>query len=395
MAGVTPSGMSIIASGRGALQALVLIFVANLVPPVHAADEAKSESELKTLRARIADLDRELAADRREQDSLGRDIQTAEQALARAARTARETEAAVAKQRQQVETARNARATALAQAQARRADLGRALRALYTAGSPGRLQLLFRLDEIAALDRLEVDASAIARALQRRLADLQATAEQLRIAEEQLGLEQVALEQRSAASREAVAALKSAQLQRRGKLDELARRGSDRAAELARAKSEQARVEKLLEQLRRALKDSPMKFEKGVPFKSQRGRLPWPLRGPLIARFGAPKNGGPLTWSGWWISSDPGNPVRAVADGRAVYVGWVQRYGLVVILDHPGQYLSLYGHVQDAQVEVGEVVTAGTRIAQAGNSGGHEQSGVYFEIREGSSAVDPKSWLLP
>lgn len=395
MAGVTPSGMGIIASGRWALQALVLLFAANLVPPALAADEASSESELKALRARIADLDRELSADRRQQDTLGREIQSAEQDLARNARAAREAEAAVARQRQQVETAQKARAQALSQAGERRADLGRALRAMYTAGSPGRLQLLFRLDELAALDRLEADANAIARALQRRLADLQATAQQLSLAEEQLAQEQVALEQRSAASREAVAALKSTQQQRRSKLDELARRGKDRAAELARAKSEQARVEKLLEKLRNALRDSPMKYERGTPFKNQRGRLPWPLRGPLIAKFGAPKSGGPLTWSGWWIAGETGSPVRAVADGRAVYVGWVQRYGLVVILDHPGQYLSLYGHVEDAQIEVGEVVTAGTRIAAAGSSGGHEQSGVYFEIREGSAAVDPKSWLLP
>lgn len=387
--------MGIIASPCRALQALLLVILANLVPPALAADEARSESELKALREKIMALDQELAADRREKDSLGREIESAEKELARTAGAAREAETAVAKQRRQVDAAQKARTGALAQAAERRADMGRALRALYTAGTPGRLQLLFRLDEIAALDRLEADASAVARALQRRLAALQATAQQLALAEQQFAQEQRVMERRSAASREAVGALKSAQQQRRGKLDELARRGSDTAAELASARSEQARVEKLLEKLRSALKDSPMKFERGVPFKSQRGRLPWPLRGPLIAKFGAAKNGGPLTWSGWWIAGDPGNPVRAVADGRAVYVGWVQRYGRVVILDHPGQYLSLYGHVQDPEIEVGEIVSAGTRIAGAGSSGGHEQSGVYFEIREGSAAVDPKPWLVP
>lgn len=395
MAGVTPSGMRIIAPRRWALQALLLLTLASLVPPALAADEARSESELEALRERIANLDRELGQDRREKDALGREIESAEKGLARDTKAAREAATVVTQQRQQVEAAQKARAKALAAAGERRADLARALRALYTAGSPGRLQLLFRLDEIAALDRLDVDTGAVARALQRRLAALRATAEQLGLAEQQLAQQQRVMEQRSAGSREAVAALKRAQQGRRAKLDELARRGTDTAAELTRAKSEQARVEKLLEKLRSALKDSPMKFERGVPFKTQRGRLPWPLRGPLIAKFGAPKNGGPLTWSGWWISSDPGNPVRAVADGRAVYVGWVQRYGLVVILDHPGQYLSLYGHVEEAQIEVGEVVTAGTRIAGAGSSGGHDQSGVYFEIREGSAAVDPKSWLAP
>ena len=51
--------------------------------------------------------------------------------------------------------------------------------------------------------------------------------------------------------------------------------------------------------------------------------------------------------------------------------------------------------VDDTDVEVGEVVTAGTRIATAGASGGHEENGVYFEIREGTNAVDPRPWLVP
>ena len=136
-----------------------------------------------------------------------------------------------------------------------------------------------------------------------------------------------------------------------------------------------------------------MNFERGKPFKSLRGRLPWPLEGKLLARFGGLKGGGPLTWNGWWIGAAEGRPVQAVADGRVVYVGWVQRYGLLVILDHPGPYLTLYGHLQENTVEVGQVVSAGGRIGSAGTSGGHERPGVYFEIRQGTTAIDPARWL--
>lgn len=388
--------MLIIALRPRALQtllALALLVVANLVPA--AGDEARREAELRDLRERISKLDRELATDRRSQDSLRRDIESAERELARTAGEVRKTEAAVQAQTRAVDGAQQARAQAQRDVEARRNDLALALRAHYTAGNPGRLQLLFEIDQMAALDRLDADSSAVARALQERLAALRTTIAQLDLAEQTLLRERQLLEQRSAASREALAALKAAQDQRRGKLDELAQRGSDRAAELAQARSEQAKVQKLLDELRRALKDSPMKFERGVPFKSQRGRLPWPLKGPLLARFGSTKSGGPLTWSGWWIGGSAGDPVRAVADGRVVYVGWLQRYGLIVILDHPGQYLSLYGHLQEAEVEVGETVSAGTRVASAGASGGHERSGVYFEIREGTNAIDPRPWLVP
>lgn len=388
--------MPIIALRLRALQtllALALLGFASLVPA--AGDEARREAELRDLRERISRLDRDLATDRRSQDALRREIESAERELARTAGEVRKTAAAVEAQTRAVEGARQARTKALDDVEARRHDLALALRAHYMAGSPGRLQLLFEVDQMAALDRLEADSGAVARALQERLAALRTTIEQLDLAEQTLLRERETLEQRGAAAREALAALKAAQQQRRVKLDELAQRGSDRAAELAQARNEQAKVQKLLDELRRALKDSPMKFERGVPFKSQRGRLPWPLKGPLLARFGSAKSGGPLTWSGWWIGGDAGDPVRAVADGRVVYVGWLQRYGLIVILDHPGQYLSLYGHLQEAQVEVGETVSAGTRVASAGASGGHERSGVYFEIREGTNAIDPRPWLVP
>lgn len=360
-----------------------------------AGDEARREAELKDLRERISRLDREMATDRRSQDALRRDIETAEQTLSAAARSARQAERAVDTQTRAVRDAQQARTQAEAQVQQRRADLSQALRAHYMAGSPGRVQLLFQVEEARALNRLDADSRALARALQERLAALRQTIDQLDLAEQHLLREREALEQRSAESRKAVAALKEAQEQRRRKLEEIAQRGSDRAAELAEARAEQAKVQKLLDELRRALKDSPMKFERGVPFKSLRGRLPWPLKGPLLARFGTLKSGGPLTWSGWWIGSDAGAPVRAVADGRVVYVGRMQRYGLIVILDHPGQYLSLYGHLQDSEVEVGETVSAGTRVGAAGASGGHDKDGVYFEIREGTNAIDPRPWLGP
>lgn len=374
-----------------------LLTLASLMPMAAggATDPAQREAELRQLRERISALDRAMAADRRSQDTLRQHIEAAEVQIAETQRRARAAEAAVAAQLREVEASQRQRERTEGEVLRRREDLARALRAHYVAGSPGRMQLLFGIKDVAALDRLDADAGAVARALQQRVAALQATIAQLREAERMLESQRQALERRRDESREAVEALRAAQSQRRQRLDALARRGVDRQAELAQARAEEARVQKLLDQLRRALKDSPMKFERGVPFKSLRGRLPWPLKGPLLARFGALKNGGPLTWSGWWIGADSGSAVRAVADGRVVYVGRLQRYGLLVILDHPGQYLSLYGHAQDTEVEVGEVVGAGTRIATAGTSGGHEQSGVYFEIREGANAVDPRSWLAP
>lgn len=115
----------------------------------------------------------------------------------------------------------------------------------------------------------------------------------------------------------------------------------------------------------------------------------------MIARFGDSKAGGHLQWEGRWIAAPAGTAVHAVAPGRVVYVGWMYRYGLIVVLDHGDNYYTVYGHNQSVYVRSGEHVRAGEKIATAGKSGGHETTGVYFEIRHGSKPLDPGVWLAP
>src|SRR3546814_7223781 len=90
-----------------------------------------------------------------------------------------------------------------------------------------------------------------------------------------------------------------------------------------------------------------------------------------------------LRWNGHWIAAREGAPIQAVAQGRIVYVGWMHRYGLIVLIEHDGGYFTLYGHCQTADVQLGDSVRAGQTIADAGATGGYEQAGVYFEIRKG------------
>ena len=397
---MTSSGMSIIASRWHSLQrtAAILALFSALGPGltgIASADKkpAQYEAQLKQLRSEISNLDKALAADKRDRDSLSARIRDEEQKLAIAAREAREARERVTEQEKQVAaTDASLKASREAVEQGRR-DLATALRATYMAGNPGPLQMLFQAEQSTSLQRLEADTTAVARAVQRRLDALRQRVVELDQARLQLEAQREILAQRSVALTAAQKKLEAAQADRKRRLAKLKKRAVERSSELASARAEQAKIEQLLEKLRTVISNSPINFEKGKPFTSLKGRLPWPSPGKLQARFGSLKGGGPLTWNGWWIQSPEGGPVQAVADGRVVYVGWVQRYGLLVILDHPGPYLTLYGHVQESAVEVGDVVSAGARIASTGTSGGHEISGVYFEIRQGTTAVDPAKWL--
>ena len=131
----------------------------------------------------------------------------------------------------------------------------------------------------------------------------------------------------------------------------------------------------------------------GGAFSSARGKLPWPVNGRLLARFGETRGGDSRTkWDGVMISASPGSQVRAVHGGRVVFADWLRGAGLLVILDHGNGYLSLYGHNQSLLKSAGDVVKAGEAISTVGNSGGQDSSGLYFAIRQQGRPSDPAQW---
>lgn len=130
----------------------------------------------------------------------------------------------------------------------------------------------------------------------------------------------------------------------------------------------------------------------GKPFASLRGQLRLPIRGDLIAKFGGKRGDGP-SWKGLFIRAPEGTEVKAVAAGRVVYADWLRGFGNLLIVDHGNQYMTIYGNNQSVLKRAGDLVKTGDVIAAAGNSGGNEQSGLYFEIRHQGRAFDPLGWV--
>lgn len=127
-------------------------------------------------------------------------------------------------------------------------------------------------------------------------------------------------------------------------------------------------------------------------FESLRGRLPAPIAGKVAAKFGAKRGDGP-TWRGMFIKAPEGTDVRAIAAGRVVFADWMRGWGNVIIVNHGGEYLSIYGFNQTVLKHAGDAVKAGEIIANAGNTGGNEESGLYFELRHLGKPIDPSGWV--
>jgi septal ring factor EnvC (AmiA/AmiB activator) len=127
-------------------------------------------------------------------------------------------------------------------------------------------------------------------------------------------------------------------------------------------------------------------------FASLRGKLRAPVSGKLAARFGAKRGSGP-SWKGMFIKAAEGSEVRAVSGGRVVFARWMRGFGNLILVDHGSEYLSIYGNNQALLKREGDAVKGGEPIASAGNTGGNEESGLYFEIRHKGAAVDPAGWV--
>ena len=117
-----------------------------------------------------------------------------------------------------------------------------------------------------------------------------------------------------------------------------------------------------------------------------------PVAGVITNRFGSRRNTDML-WRGWLINASVGSPVRAIHPGQVIFSDWLRGQGLLVVIDHGEGWLSLYARNHSLLRRVGERVSASDVIARAGNSGGGEQPGLYFEIRQQGQPVDPADWI--
>lgn len=129
-----------------------------------------------------------------------------------------------------------------------------------------------------------------------------------------------------------------------------------------------------------------------VGFSHLHKMLAWPINGKIAAHFGSALDVGNQHLSGVIISATQNMPVHAIYSGDIIFANWLRGFGLLVIINHGNNYMSLYGRNHALYVKVGDHVRKGEIIASTGNSGGFKKPSLYFEIRQNGSAVNPNIW---
>ncbi|KHK02156.1 peptidoglycan DD-metalloendopeptidase family protein [Desulfovibrio sp. TomC] len=121
-----------------------------------------------------------------------------------------------------------------------------------------------------------------------------------------------------------------------------------------------------------------------------------PTTGSITSEYGwrtDPFKGKQAWHAGMDIAAAEGDSVAACWDGTVTYAGAKGGYGNVVEIEHAGGWKSVYGHLRNYDVAVGETVTAGGKIAEVGSTGRSTGPHLHFEMRRGSQTVDPHSLL--
>ena len=142
-------------------------------------------------------------------------------------------------------------------------------------------------------------------------------------------------------------------------------------------------------------KEEPRTTETVVKAAEPSGAMPsfrWPVRGRLIAGFGSKPDG--TQNDGINLAVPEGTPIKAADDGVVAYAGnELKGYGNLVLISHANGFVSAYAHASDLMVKRGDTIKRGQVIAHAGQTGNVTSPQLHFEIRKGSTPVDPTQYL--
>jgi len=367
------------------------------------AEQAAAKQKLSNVHQEVQALGKQQAATAARRDQLNTELAKQTTALSAAARALRQTDAEIAAKQRQLEQLQQQRADLRQKLAGQKAAIADLLRASYALGHGSDLRLLLDNEDVGRIARALVYSKYFQQDRMQKVQQLLASLAQLQALESQITAEQQALQaqraQREQQNRQ-LAKQRAAQQKLAAETDATYQDQAQRLAALRQDEhSLNALVDRLQKQIDQAMREAaareaarqaaarkhggkaPPPIAVGGAGADIRGNLPWPAAG-AVHSYG----------NGVLIRATGGSEVRAVANGRVVYAGFLRGYGMLLILNHGNGWMSMYGNNETLLHNVGDAVTAGQAVGTAAPPTGIN-TGVYFELRRDGQPVDPRSWL--
>lgn len=371
----------------------VLVAAALAVPLAGQAQQDREavEAELEQVRAEIAEIQSRIDENLGDRDRLLEALAEAERAVGRARRAQIEVDRALSEVRVEIAELETRQSSLEEQAGEHASELALQLVAAYRQGSQSRLKMLLNQDDPRRLSRRLAYHGYLTRARLAAIEELRETVTALERTRSERAAEAERLSRLLEERRDETQRLETATAERERTLNALEQRLASDREQLADLERDAAELSRLLEQLSDVFADVPSDADI-PPFAELRGELAMPLSGRVLEAFGD-RRSAELQWTGWLIDAESGDEVASVAHGRVAYAEWLRGYGLLLIIDHGDEYMSLYAHNEALMRDVGDWVAPGDVIALAGRSGGVDNPALYFELRKSGRPVDPAGWI--
>lgn len=382
------------------------------------------KDDLRELRQRLERLRQDLHRNEDARAEASDQLRESETAISAANRALRELAARQTEVRTELERIERDTRALQADLDSRHGQLASLLHARYTGGEQAFAKLLLSGDDPNRTARQLTYHAYVSRAQLeaiRRVRDDLARLTGLEQDARERNEELAKLEEQQRTERQAQVAQAA---ERRKVLNRMAAQIRDQQREIQTGQRNEARLARLVDELAKALRARPAPPRRAAPtapsapstpsspsaptvqnervpdaavagleFPSLKGRLRLPVRGELAGRFGTPRQDGGLSSKGVFIRAREGEEVRAVATGQVVFADWMRGFGNLLILDHGGGYMTIYGNNESVLKRLGDTVHAGEAVATVGASGGIEAPGLYFEMRHQGKAFDPMPWV--
>lgn len=387
--------MSILASCRfcGITAVFLLVFLLVFITTAIPTANADNEQQLEQLKAEISQLKGWLKQAKKEYSDADNALRQSDQEVSNVLRKIEQTQRQLRKEQRQLDTLKKQQRILQNKQSQHQQGLQQQVRNRYQVGQNQALKLWLSQDNPDTVQRTlryydylnqaRVSAiNVIANDLTRlQNIQLDIVDQQKQLANTEFGLQQ---QQRQ---------LQQQRQQQKDVIAKLQRDMNSNEQQLQQKTADQLRLKALLAEVRTLVSSSRHKLDE-KPFAEMRGRLPVPVKGPVLNAFGQKNPASRSRWQGWQIAANDGQSITAVHHGQVVFADWLRGFGLLLILDHGDDYLTLYAHNQTLFVEPGTWVSQGEVIAEMGRSGGLTDARLYFEIRYQGQPQDPASWVI-
>jgi murein hydrolase activator len=368
--------------------------------PGYALANGGNNQKLEKLRKQITALRNELDSDQQRRQTLQTRLQRTERHIGKVVSLLKRLKRQMRKQQGELKKLTLRRGGLQSDLHKQRVALARQIRAAYAIGQQEYVKILLNQQDPAAVTRTLTYYDYFHHARLARMQDIDESLAELRAVEKKMRRKSQKLEKTRGEQRSEKAQLEKTRQQRSSLLAGLKKQILAKGERLSLMEEDKRRLQRLLDSLATAPRQITEPNDADLtdgnaehkPFAQLRGQLRWPSRGRLSTRYGSPRKVGKLKWQGVNISAPEGTEVRAISHGRVAFSDWLRGFGLLTIIDHGDGYMSLYGGNQSLFKEVGDWVETGEVIASVGNSGGREDSALYFEIRHNGKPSNPLKW---